>query len=82
VDGAYCHRDPDASQQHPQQQQEYRGHLAKNIEYLMVYLFNFAVSPQIEIGELPIKLWNRYLPDYFDEVMRSLFEIPPLRLVD
>ncbi|MBW1808891.1 MAG: hypothetical protein JRJ87_11925 [Deltaproteobacteria bacterium] len=63
-------------------QQEYRGHLAKNIEYLMVYLFNFAVSPQIEIGELPIKLWNRYLPDYFDEVMRSLFEIPPLRLVD
>ncbi len=62
--------------------QEYRGPLAKNVEYLMVFLFNFAVSPQSELGELPIKLWNRYLPDYVDEVLRSLFDIPPLRLVD
>jgi len=63
-------------------QQEYRGPLAKNVEYLMVYLFNFAVSPQSEIGELPIKLWNRYLPDYIDEVLRALFKLPPLSLLD
>lgn len=61
---------------------EYRSHLAKNVEYLMVYLFNFAVSARSELGELPIKLWDRYLPDYFDEVIRSLFNIPPLRLVE
>ena len=61
---------------------EYRSHLAKNVEYLMVYLFNFAVSARSELGELPIKLWDRYLPDYFDEVIRSLFDLPPLRLVE
>lgn len=63
-------------------QQDYHGHLAKNVEYLMVYLFNFAVSARSELGELPIKLWDRYLPDYFDEVIRSLFDLPPLRLVE
>jgi hypothetical protein len=63
-------------------QQEYRGPLAKNVEYLMVYLFSFAVSPQNELGELPIKLWNRYLPDTFDEVIRSLFDLPPMSLME
>jgi hypothetical protein len=62
--------------------QEYRSHLATNVTYLMMYMFNFAVSPQNELGELPFKLWHHYLPDYFDEVMRSLFAIPPLRLVE
>lgn len=63
-------------------QHDYRGHLAKNVEYLMVYLFNFAVSARSDLGKLPIQLWDRYLPDYFDEVIRSLFDIPPLRLVE
>jgi len=54
---------------------QYRGHLAKNIEYLMEYLFTFPSSGRVELGELPIKLWNRYLPDYFDEVMKQLFDI-------
>lgn len=56
--------------------QQYRGHLAKNIEYLMEYLFTYPSSTQLELGELPIKLWNRYLPDYFEEVLRTLFKIP------
>lgn len=56
--------------------QQYRGHLARNIVYLMEYLFTFPVSRKLEIGELPIKLWNRYLPDYFDEVLRNLFQVP------
>jgi hypothetical protein len=56
--------------------QQYRGHLARNIVYLMEYLFTFPVSGKLEIGELPIKLWNRYLPDYFDEVLRNLFQLP------
>ncbi|HOO40601.1 MAG TPA: hypothetical protein PK653_04120, partial [Syntrophales bacterium] len=54
---------------------QYRGHLAKNIEYLMEYLFTFPSSGRLEVGELPIKLWNCYLPDYFDEVMKQLFHI-------
>ena len=56
--------------------QQYNGHLAKNIEYLMEYLFVFPYSTQRELGELPIKLWNHYLPDYFDEVLRRLYHIP------
>jgi hypothetical protein len=59
--------------------QQYRGPLARNIQCLMEYLFTFPSSPspcQCELGGLPIKLWNRYLPDYFDEVLKQLFHIP------
>ncbi|MDA8125634.1 MAG: hypothetical protein M0009_10655 [Deltaproteobacteria bacterium] len=56
--------------------QPYRGPLARNIQCLMEYLFTFPASSQRELGELPIKLWNRYLPDYFDEVLKQLFHIP------
>ncbi len=59
--------------------QQYRGPLARNIQCLMEYLFTFPSSSspcQCELGELPIKLWNRYLPDYFDEVLKQLFHIP------
>jgi hypothetical protein len=62
--------------------QHYRGHLARNIAYLMEYLFTFPVSGQLELGELPIKLWNRYLPDYFDEVLRNLFRIPQSSILE
>lgn len=61
---------------------QYRGHLSKNIEYLMEYLFSFPASSQRELSELPIKLWNRYLPDYFDEVLKQLFHIPSNCLLD
>jgi hypothetical protein len=57
--------------------QQYRGPLARNIEYLLEYLFAFPSSHQQELGELPIKIWNRYLPDYFDEILKQLFHIPP-----
>ena len=56
--------------------QQYCGHLAKNIEYLMEYLFTFPSSTNTDLRELPIKLWNRYLPDYFEDVLRNLFQIP------
>ena len=61
---------------------QYRGHLSKNIEYLMEYLFSFPASSQHELRELPIKLWNCYLPDYFDEVLKELFHIPSDGLLD
>ena len=62
--------------------QLYRGPLAKNIGYLMEYLFVFPAGDRRELGELPVKLWNRYLPDYFDEVLKELFHIPPGNLLD
>jgi hypothetical protein len=60
--------------------QEYRGHLSKNVEYLMEYMFAFAVSRHRRINSLPIKLWNRYLPDYFEDVVKTLYNIPPTHL--
>jgi len=57
--------------------QQYRGPLARNIQYLLEYLFVFPTSNRRELGELPIKIWNRYLPDYFDEILKQLFRIPP-----
>lgn len=61
---------------------KYRGHLSKNIEYLMEYLFSLPASSQHELHALPIKLWNRYLPDYFDEVLKDLFHIQSYGLLD
>lgn len=60
--------------------QEYRGHLSKNVEYLMEYMFAFAVSRRSQVDELPIKLWNRYLPDTFEEIIKALYNIPPTHL--
>jgi len=57
--------------------QQYRGHLAKNVEYLMRFLFLFSLSNQGELPDLPVKLWDRYLPDYFDNAIAGLFQIPP-----
>ncbi len=62
--------------------QPYRGPLARNIQYLMEYLFTFPSSQQHELGELPIKLWNRYLPDTFDEILKRLFHIPTGNYLD
>jgi len=56
--------------------QQYRGPLARNIQDLLEYLFAFPASQQLELGELPIKIWNRYLPDYFDEILKQLYRIP------
>jgi len=55
---------------------EYRGSMAKNMEYLLEYLFAFAASPRRELETLPVKLWDRYLPDYFDGVLKALYGIP------
>jgi hypothetical protein len=62
--------------------QPYRGPLAGNIQCLMEYLFLFPTSCQRELGELPIKLWNRYLPDTFDEILKRLFRIPTDNYLD
>jgi hypothetical protein len=58
--------------------QEYRGPLARNIGDLMVYLFALSTADRADLGELPIKLWNRYLPDYFDAVLKDMYHITPV----
>ncbi|MGI5830273.1 MAG: hypothetical protein ACOX8U_08925 [Bradymonadia bacterium] len=55
------------------QRQEYNSHLARNIEYLVQYIFAFSSFPDKKLSEIPIKVWTRYLPDYFDEIMKNLY---------
>jgi hypothetical protein len=62
--------------------QQYTGQLARNIEFLIAFLFAFAASPHTRIQELPIRLWARYLPDYFDEVLMGLFDLPHLEIME
>lgn len=62
--------------------QQYNGQLARNIEFLIAYLFAFAASTRTNLGDLPIRLWDRYLPDYFDEVLMSLYDIPRLEIME
>ena len=63
-------------------QQQYRGLLAKNVEYMMVYLFNLALAPRADLESIPIKLWYRYLPDTVDELLRGLYRLPSLGILD
>lgn len=55
--------------------EEYTGHLARNIEYLVQYIFAFASFPSAHLEECAIKVWAHYLPDYFNEVMKRLYRI-------
>jgi len=77
--GRCMHEDRIIAQRH---RQPYRSFLAKNIEYLMEYLFTLPASSVLKLPELPIKLWNRYLADYFDSVLKELFHIPTVDILD
>jgi len=54
----------------------YRGHLARNIGYLLEYLFTLPEAPAPVGRALPFRLWDRYLPDTFFEVMKGLLGVP------
>jgi hypothetical protein len=62
--------------------QQHHEQLARNIEFLLEYLFAFPASQRRQLGKLPIQLWNRYLPDYFDDVIKALFDIPVVEVLD
>ncbi|UHD15221.1 hypothetical protein [Thiocapsa bogorovii] len=58
----------------------YQGHLSQNVEFLLEYLFSLPAAPEVRLECLPVRLWERYLPDYFDEVKRVLFRVPSVEL--
>jgi hypothetical protein len=55
--------------------QEYRSPLARNVRYLLEYMFLFTMSPSRTINEIPIKLWERYMPDTFDDAVKQLWGV-------
>lgn len=55
---------------------DYKGYIPMNVEFLLEYLFAVGFSPTIDIAELPIKLWGRYLPDTLISHIRRLNNLP------
>jgi hypothetical protein len=54
--------------------QEYRGHLATNVRYLMQYIFALCLSPSFDdIEDVPVKLWVKYMPDTIERLVQNLY---------
>jgi hypothetical protein len=62
--------------QHPHHQ----GQLAQNVEFLLELVFTMPAAPRVHLDRLPVRLWDRYLPESFDEVKRVLFGLPSVEL--
>lgn len=59
----------------------YKGYIPMNVEFLLGYLFGLGFSPVVEMGELPFRLWGRYLPDTLVSHVRRLYRIPDYDLL-
>ena len=51
---------------------QYHGSLARNVEYLVDFMFRFCLAPVEDLTELPIRVWVRYMPDYVDQIQLRL----------
>ena len=56
----------------------YSGRIAQNAAYLIEYMLMVALSPQVEVDDLPIKMWGRYLPEMVNSAIWNLFGENPL----
>lgn len=54
----------------------YRGYIPMNVEFLVESLFAVGFSPRIDIDQVPIKLWGRYLPETLGSYVRQLHNLP------
>lgn len=53
----------------------YRGRIASNASYLIEYLLMVALSPTVQVDNLPVKMWGRYLPDTLSACVWQLFGV-------
>jgi len=54
--------------------QDYNGHLATNIRFLMDFMLSLCRSPwRSDLEEVPVKLWVKYMPDTIERVVRKLY---------
>ncbi|BDU75774.1 hypothetical protein [Mesoterricola sediminis] len=53
----------------------YSGRIASNASFLIEYMLMLAMSPTLEVGELPVKMWGHYLPDVYSLAVWRLFGI-------
>lgn len=55
------------------QRQQYSGPIAQNAAYLIEYLLALASSPTVDVREVPIKMYGRYLPETIASAKSALF---------
>jgi len=55
------------------EQPRYSGLIAQNAAYLIEYLLTLAMAPVVEVAELPVKLYGRYLPETIRAAKCALF---------
>jgi len=54
----------------------YKGYIPMNVEFLVEAIFAVGFSPRIDVDEVPIKLWGRYLPETLSSYVRHLHAMP------
>lgn len=64
------------------QQQGVYGNVPKNIEYIIEFMIAVGLSPTVQLDEIPIKIWGRYLPDTLSYRVRRLYNLPEYALID
>ena len=60
------------------EQAGYGSSIARNVRYITEYLFLFAVSEKKSIHQLPVRLWEKTMPDTYDHAIRQLWDIPTM----
>jgi hypothetical protein len=60
------------------EQTGYRSSIARNVRYITEYLFLFAISGKKSIHQLPVRLWEKTMPDTYDHAIRELWDIPTM----
>lgn len=59
----------------------YKGYIPMNVEFIVEHLFAVGFSPRIDINQVPIKLWGRYLPETLASYIRQLYNLPERNLI-
>jgi len=50
----------------------YSGRIAQNASFIIEFLLKLAISPSLDVSELPVKMWGRYLPDTLAQAIARL----------
>ena len=53
----------------------YAGRIASNASFIITHMLMLALSPTIDMPELPVKMWGRYLPDVYAAAIWKLWGI-------
>jgi len=56
-------------------QEQYCGSLANNVAALLEFMWSLRRHPSDQLEDIPIKLWIKYMPDYYETVMKGTYRM-------